>query len=171
MKKIFFLFLAFFLSVENSHAGNKIAYIDVNLILNNSIVGQSITEHINNIKEKKLQDFNKIEKILSEKETNLINKKNIIDKDQFNNEIEILKKEIVEYKNEKNKFSKEIDQKKIKYTKKVLNILNPIISNYVEDNSIEIVLSKQNIVIAKKDLDITSPVMDLLNKQLVKIDF
>ena len=159
------------MSIENSHAGNKIAYIDVNLILNNSIVGQSITEHIKNIKEKKLQDFNKIEKILAEKETNLINKKNIIDKDQFNNEIEILKKEIVEYKNEKNKFSKEIDQKKIKYTKKVLNILNPIISNYVEDNSIEIVLSKKNIVIAKKDLDITSPVMDLLNKQLVKIDF
>ena len=171
MKKIFFLFLAFFLSVENSHAGNKIAYIDVNLILNNSIVGQSITEHLKNIKEKKLIDFNKIENILAEKETNLINKKNIIDKDQFNNEIEILKKEIVEYKNEKNKFSKEIDQKKIKYTKKVLNILNPIISNYVEDNSIEIVLSKQNIVIAKKDLDITSPVMDLLNKQIVKIDF
>ena len=171
MKKFFFLFLAFFLSIENSHAENKIAYIDVNLILNNSIVGQSITEHIKNIKEKKLQDFNKIEKILDEKEKNLINKKNIIDKDQFNNEIEILKKEIVEYKNEKNKFSKEIDQKKIKYTKKVLNILNPIISNYVEDNSIEIVLSKKNIVIAKKDLDITSPVMDLLNKQLVKIDF
>jgi len=171
MKKFFFLFLAFFLSIENSHAENKIAYIDVNLILNNSIVGQSITEHIKNIKEKKLQDFNKIEKILAEKEKNLINKKNIIDKDQFNNEIEILKKEIVEYKNEKNKFSKEIDQKKIKYTKKVLNILNPIISNYVEDNSIEIVLSKKNIVIAKKDLDITSPVMDLLNKQLVKIDF
>ena len=171
MKKIFFLFLAFFLSTENSHAENKIAYIDVNLILNNSIVGQSITEHIKNIKEKKLQDFDEIEKILAEKEKNLINKKNIIDKDQFNNEIEILKKEIVEYKNEKNKFSKEIDQKKIKYTKKVLNILNPIISNYVEDNSIEIVLSKKNIVIAKKDLDITSPVMDLLNKQLVKIDF
>jgi len=52
-----------------------------------------------------------------------------------------------------------------------LNTLNPIISKYVEDNSIEIVLSKKNIVIAKKDLDITNPVMDLLNNQLIKIDF
>jgi len=171
MKKIFFLFVFFFLIIEKSSAENKIAYINVNYILNNSIVGQSISKHIQNIKEAKLQDFDKVEKQLSEKEKNLINKRNIIDKDQFNQEIEILKKEIIEYKNKKNKFIKEIDQKKIKYTKIVLKTLNPIISNYVEENSIEIVLSKKNIIIAKKDLDITNPVMDLLNDKLVKIDF
>ena len=171
MKKILFLFLFLFINIERSNAENKIAYINVNHILNNSIVGQSISKHIQNIKEKKINDFNKLEKTLSEKETNLVNKRNIIDEDEFNNEIEILRKEIVEYKNEKNKFNKEIDQKKIKYTKIVLNTLNPIISKYVEDNSIEIVLSKKNIIIAKKDLDITNPVMDLLNNQLVKIDF
>ena len=42
---------------------------------------------------------------------------------------------------------------------------------FTEENSIEIVLSKKNIIIAKKDLDITNPVMDLLNDKLVKIDF
>ena len=171
MKKILFLFLLLFLNIEKSNAENKIAYINVNYILNNSIVGQSISKHIQNIQEKRIQDFSDVEKILSEKEKNLINKKNIIDKDEFNNEIEILRKEIVEYKNKKNKFNEEIDQKKIKYTKIVLNTLNPIISKYVEDNSIEIVLSKKNIIIAKKELDITKPVMDLLNNQLVKIDF
>tara|TARA_Y100000746_G_C15382123_1_gene398653 strand:+ start:245 stop:760 length:516 start_codon:yes stop_codon:yes gene_type:complete len=171
MKKILFLFLLLFLNIEKSNAENKIAYINVNYILNNSIVGQSISKHIQNIQEKRIQDFSDVEKILSEKEKNLINKKNIIDKDEFNNEIEILRKEIVEYKNKKNKFNEEIDQKKIKYTKIVLNSLNPIISKYVEDNSIEIVLSKKNIIIAKKELDITNAVMDLLNNQLVKIDF
>ena len=171
MKKILFLFLLLFLNIEKSNAENKIAYINVNYILNNSIVGQSISKHIQNIQEKRIQDFSDVEKILSEKEKNLINKKNIIDKDEFNNEIEILRKEIVEYKNKKNKFNEEIDQKKIKYTKIVLNSLNPIISKYVEDNSIEIVLSKKNIIIAKKELDITKPVTDLLNNQLVKIDF
>ena len=171
MKKIFFILLVFFFNIEKSYAETKIAYINVNHILNNSIVGQTISKHIQNIKEKKLQDFDKTKKILSEKESNLLNKKNIIDEVQFNNEIEILKKEIIEFRNEKSKFNKEIDQKKIKYTKIVLNTLNPIISKYVEDNSIEIVLSKKNIIIAKKDLDITSPVMDILNNQLVKIDF
>ena len=171
MKKVLFLFLFLFLNIEKSNAENKIAYINVNYILNNSIVGQSISKHIQNIKDKRVQEFNKFGKTLSEKEKNLLNKRNIIDENQFNTEIEILRKEIVEYKNEKIKFNKEIDQKKIKYTKIVLNTLNSIISSYVEENSIEIVLSKKNIIIAKKDLDITNPVMDLLNNQLVKIDF
>ena len=67
--------------------------------------------------------------------------------------------------------SNELNQKKIKYTKKVLKVLDPIISKYVEDNSINIVFPKKNIIIAKKNLDITNSIMDLLNKQLVKIDF
>ena len=171
MKKNFFLTLIFFLNFDLVAADSKIAYININHILNNSNVGQSISKYINNIKENKFKDFDNVEKLLSEKEAKLIKKKNIIDKDQFNDEVDILKKEIVEYKNEKKKFINEIDQKKIKYTKVVLNSLNPIISKYVEENSIEIVFSKKDIIIAKKDLDITNQIMDLLNSQLDKIDF
>ena len=69
------------------------------------------------------------------------------------------------------KINKEIDKNKIKYTKIVLNTLNPIISKYVEENSITIVFPKKSIVIAKKNLDITTLIMDLLNNQLKKIDF
>ena len=64
-----------------------------------------------------------------------------------------------------------IDKKKIKYTKIVLKSLNPIISKYVEENSITIVFPKKSIVVAKKNLDITISIMDLLNNQLKKIDF
>ena len=62
-------------------------------------------------------------------------------------------------------------KKKIKYTKIVLNTLNPIISKYVEENSISIVFPKKNIIIAQKKLDITSIIMKLLNNQLKSIDF
>ena len=44
-------------------------------------------------------------------------------------------------------------------------------SKYVEENSILIVLPKKNIIIAKKNLDITNIIMDLLNNELKKIDF
>ena len=42
---------------------------------------------------------------------------------------------------------------------------------YVEENSITIVFPKKSIVIAKKNLDITNSIMELLNNQLTKIDF
>ena len=170
MKKIFLL-LIFILNFENCFAENKIAYIDINHILNNSIVGQSISKHIKKIKEKKNNELVLIEKQLTDKEEDIIKKKNIIEKNEFEKQVNILKKEIGEYRNKKIKINEEIDKKKIKYTKIVLNTLNPIISKYVEENSITIVFPKKSIVIAKKNLDITTLIMDLLNNQLKKIDF
>ena len=170
MKKIF-IFVFFITIFENSYAENKIAYIDINFILNNSIAGQSITKHIKKIKDDKANQFKLTEQKLSNKEQDLIKKKNIIDKDEFDNEVKILKEEIDKYRKEKKIFNDEIDKKKIKYTKIILNSLNPIISKYVEVNSITIVFPKKSIVIAKKDLNITNQVMDLLNSQLTKIDF
>ena len=170
MKKIILLFI-FIINFENSYAENKIAYIDINHILNNSIVGQSISKHIKKIKEKKNVELLLIEKQLTDKEEDIIKKKNIIEKNEFEKQVNILKKEIGEYRNKKIKINEEIDKKKIKYTKIVLNTLNPIISKYVEENSITIVFPKKSIVIAKKNLDITISIMDLLNNQLKKIDF
>ena len=170
MKKTFLLII-FILNFENSYAENKIAYIDINHILNMSIVGQSISEHIKKIKEKKNNELVLIEKKLTDKEEDIIKKKNIIEKNEFEKQVNILKKEIAEYRNKKIKINEEIDKKKIKYTKIVLNTLNPIISKYVEENSITIVFPKKSIVIAKKNLDITILIMDLLNNQLKKIDF
>ena len=170
MKKIFFL-LFFFLCFENLYAENNLAYINLNHILNNSIVGKSITEHINKTKEIKFKEFESTEKKLAEKEQNILKKKNIIDSEEFNKEVVMLKNEIKEYNETKKKFIRELDEKKIEYTKEILNVLNTIISKYVEENSIQMVFSKKDIVIAKKDLDITYPVMDLLNNKLTKIDF
>tara|TARA_Y100000741_G_C18129055_1_gene508322 strand:+ start:212 stop:724 length:513 start_codon:yes stop_codon:yes gene_type:complete len=170
MKKLFFL-LIFVFSFEISYADNKIAYIDINHILNNSIVGKSISKHILNIKEKKQVEFLSIEKKLSDKEKDIINKKNIVEKKIFDDEVKILKEEINDYRNKKKEFNKQLDNQKIEYTKKVLSSLNPIISKYVEENSISIVFPKKNILIAKKKLDITKPIMELLNSQLSKIDF
>ena len=65
-----------------------------------------------------------------------------------------------------------MDEKKIIYTNKLLESLNPIISNYVEQNSIAVVIPKKMIIIGKKNLDITIPVMKILDKtiQIIKFD-
>ncbi len=150
MKKIFLIFF-FVFTFNVSYAENKIAYIDINHILNNSLVGQSISKHILSIKEKKLVEFTSIEKKLSDKEQDIINKKNIVEKKIYDDEVQILKEEIKNYRIKKKKFNEHLDNKKIEYTKIVLNSLNPIISKYVEENSITIVFPKKNILIAKKN--------------------
>ena len=101
----------------------------------------------------------------------LSKKKNIIEEKEFEKQVEILKKEINDYSIKKKEFNNFIEKKKINYTKVVLKTLNPIISKYVEENSILIVFPKKSLIVAKKNLDITSTIMNLLNNELTKIDF
>ena len=170
MKK-FFLVIFLFFNFNNSLAENKIAYIDVNFILNNSAVGQSINEHMKKIKDEKDKEFKLIEKKLSDMDNDIVKKKNIVEKSELQKDINILNLEINKYRKIKKSFNDEINKKKFDYTKKVLQVMNPIISNYVEENSITIVFDKKNIIIAKKELDITNSIMELLNKKLDKLDF
>ncbi len=74
MKKILLLFI-FIFNFENSYEDNKIAYIDIDYILNNSIAGQSISKHIQRTKEKKNNELKLIEKQLADKENDIIKKK------------------------------------------------------------------------------------------------
>ena len=56
-------------------------------------------------------------------------------------------------------------------TKQILKILNPIITNYVDKNSISLVIPKKNIIVGKKNLDITSEIVKLLNDKVKSLDF
>ena len=75
------------------------------------------------------------------------------------------------YKLERQYFNKNLKEKKIKFNNLLLEKLNPIISTYVEKNSITMVLPKKMIIIGKKDLDITKQILEALDKSVQKIDF
>ena len=64
--KNFLLVIFLFFNFNNLFAENKIAYINVSYILNNSAVGLSINEHIKNIRDEKVEEFKIIEKQLSD---------------------------------------------------------------------------------------------------------
>ena len=170
MKLLTFI-LIFFLKISFSLAENKIAYIDVSFILTNSIVGKNINNHINEIINENKKKFDEQEKLLTKKEKKLIAQKNILEKKKFDNEVAILNQEINRYRTERQKITDELNKKKISYTKEVLNHLNPIITDFVEINSISLVLPKKNIIVGKKNLDITSEILKLLNNKIKEIAF
>ena len=51
-----------------------------------------------------------------------------------------------------------------------LNLINPIIEKYMNDNSIHILLDKKNVFIVNKDYDITNNLIELINNQIKTID-
>ena len=139
--------------------------------MNNSVAGKSIITFINNLSKEKNNEFKVIENEIKNDENELISKKNIIEESIYNKKVNEIRMRINDYKLKRQKFNKNLNEKKIKYNNLLLEKLNPIISNYVEQNSITVVLPKKMIIIGKKDLDITKQILEALDKSVQKIDF
>tara|TARA_A100001011_G_scaffold259278_1_gene267599 strand:- start:581 stop:1093 length:513 start_codon:yes stop_codon:yes gene_type:complete len=169
MKFFFLIFLLINSFTLNSYS--QIVYIDINFILNTSEVGKSLNKYIKELSNEYSIDYSKIEKNLVQKEKELIAQQNIIDKSEFEKKLSNLSKEINKYRSDKKLSQESLNKIKLSNTNKILKILNPIITEYVDSNSISLVIPKKNIVIGKKNLDITDDVIVLLNKQLSTLNF
>ncbi len=167
MKKISYLiFLIFF----SSHAKAEIAYIDINYILNSSSVGKSLNLYIDNLSKKDSLVYENIEKDLIKREKTLIAQQNILNENEFKKKLSNLSREVNKYRADKNASKEELNKIKIENTKKILKILNPIITKYVEENAISLVIPKKNIIVGRKNLDITDQILKKLNDTSEKLD-
>tara|TARA_B100000989_G_scaffold293196_1_gene270205 strand:- start:529 stop:1038 length:510 start_codon:yes stop_codon:yes gene_type:complete len=169
MKKFYIFLLILFLFPLNTFA--KIAYIDLNLILNKSDVGKFVNEHIDKIKKENYLKYKEQEDKLLKKEKLLISQKNILNEEEFKKKIFVLNEEVKKYRLEKEDSINKINKIKVDYTKEIFKSLNPIITNFVDLNSISIVIPKKNIIVGKKNLDITDQIIKLLNDNIKKINF
>ena len=161
---VFFLFSSFYTYAQ-------IVYIDVNYILNNSEVGKSLNIYIKKTRDENIISYKEIEDKFIKKEKELLAQKNILKKEEFDEKFKILSNEINIYNAEKKSSLNKLNKFKLDNTKKILEILNPIITNYVDKNSISLVMPKKNIIVGKKNLDITDEIVKLLNDKVQSLDF
>ena len=85
MKKFFLLIL--FLTPNNLYAENKIVYLDVQYIIDNSQIGLSYKNKIKKDQNKNRIDLSIKEKIIKEKELEINNQKNILKQDELNKKV------------------------------------------------------------------------------------
>ena len=102
---------------------------------------------------------------------NLLHTLDILEKKEFEEKFKILSNEINIYNTEKKSSLNKLNKFKLDNTKKILEILNPIITNYVDKNSISLVMPKKNIIVGKKNLDITDEIVKLLNDKVQSLEF
>ena len=166
--KIFVITYLFF-GITNSFAENKVVYIDMNKILNKSKVGAFVEKELTKLHETKLDNFNKTEENLKKKEIDLISKRNILSRDEFDAKAKLLNEDAQKYQDERRKWFDEITVKRNKARAEVLESLDPIITGYFEKNQISLILYKRNIAIGHSEMDITDAIIDELNIKLPSI--
>lgn len=166
-----FFVIFFFLIYSNiAYSNNTIVYINMKQIINNSLAGISINQEIDKIHKSNIVEFNKIQDELKLEEDKILSQKNILSEDEYFKKINLFKKKVKNYQNDQNKKMNLLNEKKIKATKELLKNLNTILTEYSTKNDISFILKKDNVIIAKKSLDITGNVIAILNERIKKIE-
>ena len=169
MKKIFAL-ITFIFFITNPVVANNIATVDIQLIMNDSVAGIDLKKQISLIEKKKIASIKKAEDNIKDKEKILVDKKNILNEDEFKKEVSKLKLEINEFNLMKRNEIKDFENKKIQYNKRLLISIQKILGAYSKSNDITLLLQKKNIVMGSKDIDITSDILIILNKNIKEIN-
>tara|TARA_Y100000748_G_scaffold279790_1_gene258329 strand:- start:108 stop:623 length:516 start_codon:yes stop_codon:yes gene_type:complete len=169
MKKYFLIFFILVFT-ENLYADNKIIYIDINKIISNSESGKYLNKELNKINNENITEFKNIEKELKAEEESILKQKNILKESEFNSKVSELREKVKSYNEFKNKKNNDLKKLRDNAAKKILDILNLILSEYSVKNSISLIIDKKNIIIGKSELDVTNQIMDLLNKKIKKVD-
>ena len=151
------------LPFSETYSHDNVAYINLDYILNNSIKGKKIIEKLKLINDENIENIKSKEKILKDKEKKLLNEKNILSEETYKKNINKLRKEINEFRVTKNKNNKKFQEVKKKEFDKFLNEIEPILNNYMKENSINILLDRKNIFIGKTELDITEKIINIIN--------
>ena len=168
IKIIFFLLI--FINLIAGTARSQVVYINMEKLFNESKVGISLNKKISEINNLNEKNIKILEKEIKSEDENINSQKNILNEDELKKKIAALNNKIKEYQNLVKKNKENLNKKKIEGTNVILNTLKPILSEYSEKNSISMVLQKQNVIIGKKELDITKDIILILNEKIEKID-
>jgi len=171
MKKVIFIFIFFLFSLP-VYSNDKIVYLDVEKIMQESIAGKAIIEKIKKKREATISKFQKKEKEIFEKEKKLISQKNVLNEEEFKKKIQDLRKDIANYQKDRSKASNDITQTRIKASTALIKKLTPILETYSKENSIRIIVQKKHIVMGSKEYDITKDILSLVNQKIksIKVD-
>ena len=170
MLKKFLIIKIFFLFFFSTYAEDqKIVYVNVDKIMQHSIAGKSIKKQLEKFYSKNLEKFKKNDEILKNKEKKIIAQKNILSKEDFQKELESLRSEIINFQKEQVKAREDMNKLRIGATNKLVSKLSPILQEYAKANSISLILEKKNIVMGKKEIEITDEILSIANKKIKDI--
>ncbi len=159
----------FFLNFNLLKANELISYVDMDLLMNSSEPGKSITSQLTAIHKKTTTELKKIEEELKKEESDLIKQKNVISNEEFEKKLSLLRNKASDYQKQRKKFNDSINKKRLDATSELVSLIQAILAEYANNNSISIIFQKKNIIIGKTELDITEDVLKILNENHKKI--
>ena len=137
--------------------------------MNNSLAGKSIIEQLEKKNKSYSDEFKKEEIDLKKEETNLISQKKLLNENEFKDKVNLFNKKVATYNKKRNEILNDLSRQRNDAQITLNKKLTPIVGKYAVDNSIAFMLSKENIIIGKNELDLTNVIIEILNKEIKTI--
>ena len=170
LKRLFTLFFFLIFTFSIYAEIQKIVYIDIEKIMQQSVAGKNFINLLDKKHKINISKFKKENEQIKEKEKKLITQKNILSPQDFQKELSKLRDEITNFQKNQVKARNEINKLKVLGTNKMINEITPILENYAKENAINLILQKKNIVMGKKEMEITDNIITLADKKIKKIN-
>ena len=172
MKYLVKFFVVTFLLLICTHvsAEQKIAYLDMKFVLNNSKAGKGAQDFLQKSFKENQKKFLDQENALKKKENDLLAQKTILTKKEYQKKSDDLRKKVIDYQSQRRTALEKITLQRAEARQKLLEKLDPILQAYIKENNISIVVDKKNILTGNTALDITNIIVEKLNKELPSLN-
>ena len=165
------LIILFVILLNNSKAiPNEIYFIDFSKVMNESVAGKKAQDQLKSLFKNSNKKINDTGKKLKEEETKLISQKTVLSKDEYKKKADALRKKVFNLNKERENSIKDIATKRTKAKDELLKKLNPILSKYMEEKNIAVVIDKKNVLMGNKKFELTNEIINILNKELKSIN-
>ena len=169
-RNIFFILFFLSASISSVKAEDKIAYLDIDYILSNTVAGKLLLNTLKKEEELNINKFKSKDEGFKIEENKILAKKNLISKEETAKDLKSLQVKFNIYRKDKIKQFEKLKAKRNRNIVNFLNLINPIIEKYLMENSIYMLIEKKNVFIASKDYDITKNLIELIDNQIKTIE-
>ena len=170
MIKIYSFIVILFLYTFNVYA-TKVAVIDINFLIDNSIHFNEISKKINSSQIQARENFQNIEQNLLKKKAELEDSKLILSNDEFNLKKEEYYKEISKFEENVSKFNNHYENEIIKIKNIIFAKISELVQEHASLNGIELIIEKNQYLIAADTININEVIFAKLNDSKMELNF
>ena len=139
-------------------------------VLNESKAGKGAQDFLKKTFTDNQKKFIETEKSLKKEESDLLEKKNILTKDEYNKKTDSLRKKVIDYQSQRRSSLDKIATQRVKSRETLLQKLTPILDSYMKENNISLIIDKKNTLGGNPEIDITKVIVEKLNKELPSLN-
>ena len=166
LKKLITIFIVLFIFIPTSYSQDQIVYLDLDNVVNSTKAGKIILNKLEKSKSNALLKFKNKEQELKKIESEINKQKNIISDDELKKKLVEFRKEVSNFRQERQKVISDFNQKKKMEFEEFFKKITPIIQNYVNEKNIDMVLDRKNVFVASKEKNITQEIIKIIDTKI-----